>query len=64
MNKDAEYRSKAIECAEAAERAHDLHERVELLKMAQAWIRLAEHARALRTRPDPILKIHPRRASP
>jgi len=47
VNKDADYRRKALECAKAAERAHDLHERLELLKMAQAWIKLAEHARSL-----------------
>ena len=46
MSKDAEYRSKALECAEASERAQDLHERLELLKMAQAWIKLAAHARS------------------
>ncbi len=63
MNKDAEYRRKAIECAEAAERAHDLHERLELLEMAQAWIKLAEHTRALHTLPDPIRKIRPHQES-
>ena len=46
VNKDAEYRNKAVECAEAAESAHDLVEHLALLKMAQAWIKLAEHARA------------------
>ncbi len=59
MNKDAEYRSKAIECAEAAERAHDPEERLEFLKMAQAWIKLADHARTLHTLPDPTCKDRP-----
>jgi hypothetical protein len=49
MSKDAEYRLRAIECAEAAERTGDLHERLELLKMAQAWAKLAEYARAVPT---------------
>jgi hypothetical protein len=37
------YREKSAECAAAAELAVDPMERLELLKIAQAFLRLAEH---------------------
>ncbi len=49
MSKDAEYRLRAIECAEAAERTGDLHERLALLNMAQAWVKLADYAQSVPT---------------
>jgi hypothetical protein len=39
-----DYRLKALECAEAAERVSDLQERLTLLEIAQAWFKLADHA--------------------
>lgn len=37
------YRTKALECVRAAESAHDPIERVQLLEIAQYWMKLAEH---------------------
>jgi hypothetical protein len=39
-----DYRLKALECAEAADRVSDLQERLTLLEIAQAWFKLADHA--------------------
>ena len=46
MSRDAEYRLKALECAEAAERLQDLRERLLMLEMAQLWMKMAERARS------------------
>lgn len=43
MRTSDEYRRKALECAEAADRVSDLNERLTLLEIAQAWLRLANH---------------------
>ncbi len=43
MPTSEEYRQKALECAEAADRVSDLKERLTLLEIAQAWLRLADH---------------------
>jgi hypothetical protein len=37
------YRQKALECAEAADGASDPAERLALLEIAQAWLRLSDH---------------------
>jgi hypothetical protein len=44
-----EYRQKALECAEAADRVSDLQERLTLLEIAQAWFKLADRVTG---RPD------------
>ena len=44
MSTADDYRLKALECAEAADRVSDLQERLTLLEIAQAWFRLADHA--------------------
>jgi hypothetical protein len=41
------YREKAAECMAAADKAVDLPERIELVEIAQAYLRLAERAFAL-----------------
>jgi len=46
MEKTAEYRLRAAECLEAAQRARHADERAEFLAMAEAWLRLAEHRTA------------------
>lgn len=43
MSRREDYRQKAVECAEAAEGASELAERIALLEIAQAWLRLADH---------------------
>ncbi len=45
MSRDAEYRLKALECAEAAERLQDLRERLLMLEMAQLWMKMADRVR-------------------
>lgn len=44
MDDSAKYRANAIACADFAERIADPHRRVLLLSMAEAWLRLADHA--------------------
>ncbi len=44
MSTADDYRLKALECAEAADRVSDLQERLTLLEIAQAWFKLADHA--------------------
>jgi hypothetical protein len=53
MSKHAEYQLRAYECAETAERAHDGEDRLQLLKMAQIWMKLAEQVKGLDERPGP-----------
>jgi hypothetical protein len=43
VSRREDYRQKAVECAEAAEGASELAERIALLEIAQAWLRLADH---------------------
>lgn len=38
-----EYRDKALECLDAADRVSDPQERLALLELAQSWMRLAKH---------------------
>ena len=45
MTRKAEYRLKAYECAETADHMSDPEDRLQLLKMAEVWMRLAEHTR-------------------
>lgn len=45
MTRKAEYRLKAYECAETADLMSDPEDRLQLLKMAEVWIRLADHVR-------------------
>lgn len=45
MTRKAEYRLKAYECAETADLMSDPEDRLQLLKMAEVWIRLSEHTR-------------------
>jgi hypothetical protein len=44
MDDSAKYRANAMACANFAERIADPHRRVVLLSMAEAWLRLADHA--------------------
>lgn len=37
------YRAKAFDCIRAAKTARDPFERIELLEIAQYWLKLAEH---------------------
>ncbi len=63
MSNDAEYRLRAFECAEAAERTGDLRERLELLEMAQAWIKLADYARSVPAVPAVSQPFRPERGN-
>jgi hypothetical protein len=44
MDDSAKYRANAMACANFAERIADPRRRVVLLTMAEAWLRLADHA--------------------
>jgi hypothetical protein len=44
MDDSAKYRANAMACANFAERISDPRRRVLLLSMAEAWLRLADHA--------------------
>ena len=39
------YEKKALKCLRASEMIGDLHERKEMLEIAQAWLKLSEHVR-------------------
>jgi hypothetical protein len=43
MNKSDTYRASALACAELAELVSDLADKLVLLNMAQAWLRLADY---------------------
>jgi hypothetical protein len=45
VTRRAEYRLRAYECAETADRMSDPEDRLQLLKMAEVWMRLSEHIR-------------------
>jgi hypothetical protein len=43
MSRESHYLDKAKACADASKKAHDPSERVELLRLSQRFILLAEH---------------------
>ena len=44
MTRADEYRAKACECEELAERTRDSHIKEQFLKMAQEWRDMADHS--------------------
>jgi hypothetical protein len=51
MRRREHYRRMALQCLEEAGGVSDLHERQALLKIADAWIQLADYVRRLPDRP-------------
>ncbi len=43
MDRRGEYRDRALECILVAEECRDRVERLQLLELAQAWMKLADH---------------------
>ena len=43
MNNSAAYRATAEACAKLAQTVEDIHVKLILLNMAEAWLRLADH---------------------